>query len=164
MYYDNTSELLQYFTIKHLNSIIQSSNKYFALGTGSTVPTNSLVVYQWWANGTMHTGVCTIPSLWDLKSAMVLTRSNEDVSPSKILWIVLWIAQYVPVLPMPALMIAINTNVRQPKLIRNTRYLLKMLHSYLGTWRDQLQSRQWWNPCSPAGVSPYFSHPKSWLF
>lgn len=50
-----------------------------------------------------NTMVWTIPIRWDLNVDTVLARSNADMSPTRILWIVLWIAQYVPVLPIPAL-------------------------------------------------------------
>lgn len=49
------------------------------------------------------TMVWTIPIRWDLNIVMVLARSKADMSPTRILWIVLWIVQYVPVLPIPAL-------------------------------------------------------------
>lgn len=50
-----------------------------------------------------NTMVWTIPIRWDLNSETVLATSVADMSPARILWIVLWIVQYVPVLPIPAL-------------------------------------------------------------
>ena len=50
-----------------------------------------------------NTMVWTIPTRCDLNVDTVLARSKADMSPMRIRWIVLWIAQYVPVLPIPAL-------------------------------------------------------------
>lgn len=47
--------------------------------------------------------VWTIPIRWDLNTFTVLARSSADMSPTSILWTVLWIVQYAPVLPIPAL-------------------------------------------------------------
>jgi hypothetical protein len=49
------------------------------------------------------TMVWTIPIRWDLNVVTVLAMSKADMSPTRILWTVLWIVQYVPVLPIPAL-------------------------------------------------------------
>lgn len=49
------------------------------------------------------TWVCTIPIRWDLNIATVFAISTADISPASILWIALWMVQYVPVLPIPAL-------------------------------------------------------------
>lgn len=77
------------------------------------------------------TCVWTIPIRCDLKTAMVLPRSKADISPARILWIVLWIAQYVPVLPIPAL----KSEISQTN--NHIIYYHYCLYEY--NWRANLQ-------------------------
>lgn len=79
-----------------------------------------------------YTGVWTIPILWDLNMLMVLTRFNADLSPARILWIVLWIVQYVPVLPIPAL--------RESVSDKCTNDLRSIIMEFLDLYKHELMS------------------------